>query len=86
MINSPDITAPSDFNVRAGAGNFLKAPLLTGSTQNEGDIFIVAQEVVSLGFAVPVLTQLLSDILTLASAQICGPALLLTYFLKVFHL
>ena len=42
--------------------------MFIGTTQNEGDIFIVAQEEVSLGLTVPVVTQVLSDYVTQASA------------------
>ena len=69
----------ADYETRAASGNFLKVPLFIGTTQNEGDIFIVAQEEVSLGFTVPVVTQTLSDYLTQASATcLCLGSLSLT--------
>ena len=51
------------------ADSFLNVPILSGTTANEGDIFVVEQEELSLGFVLLVVTQLLSDIMTLASAQ-----------------
>jgi len=62
-----DITIFSDLDARAAAGNFLRVPLLAGSNQHEGDIFIVSQQNSTLGFTVPVLTEILSDIYTQAS-------------------
>ena len=67
MIHSADITIFADYATRAASGNFLKAPLFTGSNQNEGDIFVVGQELLTTGFAPPVITQLLSDAATQAS-------------------
>lgn len=47
------------------AGNFLKVPLLVGSTEHEGDIFVVGEELLSpLGFAQPLVTELSADLLT----------------------
>jgi len=60
-----DITIFSDTAARAAAGNFLKVPLLVGSTQNEGDIFVVGAELLSpLGFAPPLVTELAADLET----------------------
>jgi len=60
-----DITIFSDTTARASAGKFLKVPLLVGSTQNEGDIFIVGAELLSsLGFAPPFVTELGADLQT----------------------
>lgn len=39
-------------------------PLLVGNTAQEGDIFVVEAEQLSLGFDIPVATQLLSDAVT----------------------
>jgi hypothetical protein len=64
-----DITIHADYSARAAAGNFLKAPMLTGTTANEGDIFVVAQELLTLGYTIPVVTQVISDSLTQASFQ-----------------
>jgi hypothetical protein len=47
------------------SGNFLKVPLLVGSTQHEGDILAVGLEVLSpLGYAQPFVTELFADLLT----------------------
>jgi hypothetical protein len=62
-----DITVFADYAARAASGNFLKAPLFIGSNENEGDIYIIAQELLTLGVAPPVVTQLLSDVVTQAS-------------------
>ncbi|KAF9478107.1 carboxylesterase, partial [Pholiota conissans] len=51
-------------NERARAGKFLRVPLLVGSTANEEDIIIVAQQLVSPGFVLPVVTEIFSDALT----------------------
>jgi len=60
-----NITNFGDVNTRAASGNFLKVPLLVGSTANEGDIFAVGAEVLSpLGFAPPFVTELTADLLT----------------------
>lgn len=59
-----DITIFSDTAARSAAGNFLHVPLLGGSTANEGDIFVVAAELLAVGVAVPTLTELLADIET----------------------
>ena len=59
-----DITLFPDFRDRAAAGNFLRVPLLSGTTQHESDIIAVAQQELALGFAPPVVTELLSDLQT----------------------
>ncbi|PPQ92423.1 hypothetical protein CVT25_008644 [Psilocybe cyanescens] len=60
-----NITIFSDITARAAAGNFLKVPVLGGSTLNEGDIFTVASELISPpGVALPFVTEVLSDIQT----------------------
>ncbi|KAF8161402.1 carboxylesterase [Crassisporium funariophilum] len=59
-----NITIFSDTNARAAAGNFLKVPVLGGSTLNEGDIFVVAAELVTSGVALPFITEVLADIMT----------------------
>ncbi|KAF9463608.1 Alpha/Beta hydrolase protein [Collybia nuda] len=51
-----------DTTSRAAAGNFLKVPLLGGSTQHEGDVFAVATEEIAVGVIPPVITELLADI------------------------
>lgn len=73
MIRSVDITVFADYAARAASGNFLKVPLFIGSNENEGDIFIIAQELLTLGFAPPVVTQLLSDAVTQASICLSLP-------------
>ncbi|KAF5380486.1 hypothetical protein D9615_004764 [Tricholomella constricta] len=49
---------------RAAAGNFLHVPLLSGTTQHEGDIFVVGAEELAAGVVIPNLTELLADIET----------------------
>jgi hypothetical protein len=47
------------------SGDFLKVPLLVGSTQHEGDIMAVGSEMLSpLGYAPPFVTELFADLLT----------------------
>ncbi|KAF8161400.1 carboxylesterase [Crassisporium funariophilum] len=60
-----NITIFADTQQRAAAGNFLHVPLLGGTAANEDDIFTVAQELVTVGFTVPVVTEMLSDVETL---------------------
>jgi len=59
-----NITIFSDTADRFAAGNFLHVPLLSGSTAQEDDIFLVSQELLEKGFTVPVITELLSDVTT----------------------
>ncbi|KJA28776.1 hypothetical protein HYPSUDRAFT_196943 [Hypholoma sublateritium FD-334 SS-4] len=59
-----NITIFSDTLARAAAGNFLKVPLLGGSNLNEGDIFIVAAQLITTGVALPFITEVLADIMT----------------------
>ncbi|KAF5354819.1 hypothetical protein D9756_005708 [Leucocoprinus leucothites] len=60
-----NITIFRDTAARAAAGNFLRVPLLVGSTQHEGDIFVVGTELLSpLGFAPPFVTELAADLQT----------------------
>ncbi|KAG6876786.1 hypothetical protein C0993_000447, partial [Termitomyces sp. T159_Od127] len=47
--------------VRAMAGNFLRVPLLGGTTANEGDVFVLAQELVDNGVVFPDPTEIVSD-------------------------
>ncbi|KAJ3564245.1 hypothetical protein NP233_g8425 [Leucocoprinus birnbaumii] len=62
----PDnITIFSNTDQRAKSGNFLKIPLLVGSTANDGDILAVIGMLLSpLGFAPPLVTELAADTLT----------------------
>ncbi|KAG6820833.1 hypothetical protein H0H93_011127 [Arthromyces matolae] len=60
----PKDTRVKDSSARAAAGNFLRVPLLSGTTQHEGDIFIVGAELVAAGVAVPCLTEILADLET----------------------
>ncbi|TFK45027.1 carboxylesterase [Crucibulum laeve] len=53
-----DITVFSDTATRAATGNFLQVPMIGGSTAQEADIFVVVQELVTLGFTIPVVTEL----------------------------
>jgi len=54
-----------DTNARAAAGNFLKVPVLTGTTSDEIDIFLLAQTRVTGGVSTPTITEMLSDVTTL---------------------
>ncbi|KAF9562980.1 alpha/beta-hydrolase [Agrocybe pediades] len=54
-----------DTNARAAAGNFLKVPVLTGTTANEIDIFLLAQELLTSGVSTPTISEMLSDVTTL---------------------
>ncbi len=58
------MTIFSDTRTRAAAGNFLHVPMLTGTAANEGDIFIVAEELLTLGFTVPGVTTVASNVVT----------------------
>ena len=53
-----DITVFSDLDAR----KFLQVPVLAGNSQNEGDLYFVSEQLASLGFTMPVLTEILSDI------------------------
>ena len=64
MIFLLGITFFSDTNARSAAGEFLKVPLLVGSNAQEGDIFVVALEDLTLGGSIPGLTQVGSDEVT----------------------
>jgi hypothetical protein len=65
MLNAyPGITFFSDLTARSAAGNFLKIPLLVGNTRQEGDIFVVAAEQLSLGLDIPGLTEIGADLVT----------------------
>jgi len=64
-----DITIFSDWEARTIAGSFLKVPLLAGSTQHEGDLSLVVQQDLSLGFSIPILTETLSAL----RGQVCRP-------------
>ncbi|EKM81263.1 hypothetical protein AGABI1DRAFT_127276 [Agaricus bisporus var. burnettii JB137-S8] len=60
-----NITVFGDVASRVAAGNFLKVPLLVGSTQHEEDIFVVAEELLPpSSFAQPLVTELSADLLT----------------------
>ena len=59
-----DITIFADTDARSAAGNFLRVPLLVGNTAQEGDVFIVAAERLSLGFDIPILTPAAADAVT----------------------
>ncbi|KAF4620391.1 hypothetical protein D9613_000964 [Agrocybe pediades] len=61
-------------NTRAANGNFLHVPLMGGTTMNENDIFAVAGELVTTGFAKPVITEMISDIQTLGQTCAAGAA------------
>ncbi|KIJ50887.1 hypothetical protein M422DRAFT_244835 [Sphaerobolus stellatus SS14] len=61
----PDgITYFSDINARSAAGRFLKVPTLVGTNAQEGDVFVVALELLELGASIPGLTQEGSDDVT----------------------
>ena len=59
-----DVTIFSDTRTRAAAGNFLHVPMLTGTTANEGDIFVVEEELLTLDFAIPGITTVVSNAVT----------------------
>jgi hypothetical protein len=65
MIFHLDITIFADVAQRAADGNFLRVPVLEGTVANEGDLFVLTQELLILPFAVPGVTETISDILTL---------------------
>ncbi|KAG6897734.1 hypothetical protein C0992_011662 [Termitomyces sp. T32_za158] len=46
------------------AGNFLHVPLLGGTTENEGDIFVVGEELLATGVVVPDITEIVADLET----------------------
>ncbi|KAF9007136.1 Alpha/Beta hydrolase protein [Cyathus striatus] len=59
-----EITLFSDMQKRIDNGNFLKAPLLIGTTQHEFDIITVAEQLAAKSFPVPVITPIVSDAIT----------------------
>lgn len=59
-----DITVFTDVGARLAAGKFLKVPLLAGSNQHEGDVAVAVQEDLVLGTTLPVVSELISDIMT----------------------
>ena len=59
-----EVIVDGDFIKRAAAGNILHVPMLTGTTANEGDIFVVEEEVLTFDFAVPGVTTAASNIIT----------------------
>ena len=59
-----DIRIPSNLNERAAAGDFLHVPLLGGSVEHEADLLVVPRELTTLGFSLPVVTEILSDLQT----------------------
>ncbi|KAF9047536.1 carboxylesterase [Panaeolus papilionaceus] len=59
-----NITIFTDTATRAANGNFLKVPVLGGTAANEGDIFVVAQQLLTTGFTIPTVTEILADIQT----------------------
>ena len=58
------MTIFSDTRTRAAAGNLLHVPMLTGTTANEGDIFVVEEELLTLHFAIPGVTTAVSNVIT----------------------
>ncbi|KAF9475187.1 alpha/beta-hydrolase [Pholiota conissans] len=63
-VIADDATIFSDTRKRAAASNFLHVPMLIGSTANEGDIFIVAEELLELGFTIPGVETVVSNAIT----------------------
>lgn len=59
------MTTFADTQTRAANGNFMHVPLLGGTTANEVDVFQLDTELITIGFAPPVLTELISDLGTL---------------------
>lgn len=62
-----DITFLANTTDLSTAGDFLRVPLLIGSTAQEGDIFVVAAEQLSIGSTLPIATQELSGAITSVS-------------------
>ncbi|KAF9562983.1 carboxylesterase [Agrocybe pediades] len=60
-----DINVFSDTPARSAAGNFLRVPLMGGTTVNENDIFLLIQELLSTGISTPTISEMLSDVTTL---------------------
>ncbi|PFH49723.1 hypothetical protein AMATHDRAFT_147073 [Amanita thiersii Skay4041] len=60
-----NITIFTDTAARGAAGNFLRVPLLGGTTAQEGDIFVLVSELLELGIAIPGVTQTASEFTTL---------------------
>ncbi|KAF8521224.1 carboxylesterase [Hysterangium stoloniferum] len=58
------ITIPLNASALSSAGRFLNVPMLIGNTAQEGDIFIVAGQLSSSNFTVPVVTQVAADAVT----------------------
>ncbi len=54
----------SDTRNRGILGHFLHVPTLVGTTAQEGDIFAVGAQLLTIGLAVPGVTEQLSDIVT----------------------
>lgn len=54
----------SDTQLRGVLGQFLHVPMLTGTTAQEGDIFAVGAELLTLGAVIPGVTEQLSDVVT----------------------
>jgi hypothetical protein len=61
---SIDITYPKNNTAQLAAGHYLHVPFLVGSTENERDPFIIADELIQPGFVLPAVTRALADILT----------------------
>lgn len=59
-----DITVFSNTRQRAAGGNFLHVPMLGGTTAQEGDVLIAAQELATTGIVLPIVTQQAANILT----------------------
>ncbi|KAF9077249.1 carboxylesterase [Rhodocollybia butyracea] len=61
------VTVFADTQARAAAGNFLKVPLLAGTTANEGDIFIVLEELLLVGATIQPALDILSSIFAMGT-------------------
>ncbi|KJA28806.1 hypothetical protein HYPSUDRAFT_61648 [Hypholoma sublateritium FD-334 SS-4] len=59
-------TIPADTQTRATNGDFLRVPLLVGSTAHEEDIFVVARQLSTsgIGYTIPAITEIYSDAAT----------------------
>ncbi|KAF5385607.1 hypothetical protein D9757_006786 [Collybiopsis confluens] len=63
-----NVTVFADTKTRAASGNFLKVPMLTGTTANEGDIIVAVAELELLGITVQPVLDILSSIYTMQTS------------------
>ncbi|KAF9012650.1 carboxylesterase [Cyathus striatus] len=60
-LHADGITFFPDITERVANGNFSRIPVLAGTTENERDIFLVAQQIAFQGFVLPGITEMASD-------------------------